>query len=68
MVKKTLLSMVVVMGLLALPQSASAGCLAGFEDCILAAAQKSTFWSAWWAYCDCELDAAECLRVAVIGR
>ena len=68
MVKKTLLSMVVVVGLLAVPRSASAGCLAGYEGCILAAAQRATFWSAWWAYCDCDLDAVECLRIAVIGR
>ena len=68
MVKKTLLSIVVVMGLLAVPRPASAGCLGGYGDCIIAAAQRATFWSAWWAYCDCDLDAAECLRVAVIGR
>ena len=67
MVKKTLLSIVVVMGLLAMARPANAGCLARYEDCILAAAQRATFWSAWWAYCDCDLDAVECMRVALIG-
>ena len=67
MVKKMLLSMVVVLGLLALPRPASAGCLAKFEDCVLAAGAKDTFWSAWWSYCDCEVDLAECIRVSLIG-
>ena len=67
MVKKTRLAMVVVLGLLAMPRSASAGCLGQYGGCIIAAAQRPTFWSAGWAYCDCELDYVECLRIALTG-
>ena len=67
MVKKTLLSVVVVMFLFAAPRPANAGCIKSFQDCGLAAATNSNPWYAWLAYCDCELDFAECLRVAVIG-
>lgn len=65
--KKTLLSMVVAMNLLAVARPANAGCRGQYGDCIIAAAQRATLWSAWWAYCDCELDYAECLRIALIG-
>ena len=67
MVKKTLLSVVVVLFLLAAPRPAMAGCTRDFENCVLAAAKLDSFWSAWLAYCDCELDYVECLRVAVVG-
>ena len=67
MVKKTLLSMVVVMCLLAAPRPALAGCLGSFGDCIKAAAAMDNVWYGWLAYCDCELDYLECLRIAIIG-
>jgi hypothetical protein len=67
MVKKTLLSMVVVTFLLAAPRPAIAGCIKEFQDCALAAARMDSVWYAWLAYCDCELDYLECLRIAVIG-
>ena len=67
MVKKTLLSMIVVTFLFAAPRPAHAGCAGTFQDCLVAAAKTDSYWSFWWAYCDCELDLAECLRVAVIG-
>ena len=67
MLKHTLLSMVVVMCLVAVPRPAHAGCGGKFQECLVAAAKTDSYWSFWWAYCDCELDLAECLRVAVIG-
>ena len=68
MVKKTLVSMVVVMLLVGSARTASANCLGKFGDCVVAASKTDSYWSFWWAYCDCELDLAECLRVAVIGN
>jgi hypothetical protein len=53
--------------LFAVPRPANAGCIKQFQDCGLAAANISNPIYAWLAYCDCELDFAECLRVAVIG-
>ena len=68
MVRKTLLSVVVVIALFAAPRPANAGCIKQFQDCGLAAVNNnSNPFYAWLAYCDCELDFAECLRVAVIG-
>jgi hypothetical protein len=67
MVKKTVLSVVVVMFFFAAPRPAVALCVDKYGACIKAAVLLDSVWSAWFAYCDCELDYIECMRISVIG-
>ena len=67
MLKKTLLALVVLVGLAATPRPAMAGCTTDLADCYTAAAKIDSFWYRWAAGLDCELDYTECVRVKLIG-
>ena len=67
MVKKILMTLVVIAGSLAAPRPAMAGCTTDLADCYLAAAKIDSFWYRWAAGLDCELDYAECVRIKLIG-
>lgn len=67
MVKKVLLTLVVLAGLVAVPRSAMAGCTVQLAECYEAAAKIDSFWYRWAAGLDCELDYAECVRIKLIG-
>jgi hypothetical protein len=67
MVKKVLFAALVLMGLVAVPQPALAGCTTALADCYTAAAKIDSFWYRWAAGLDCELDYVECVRVKLIG-
>ena len=67
MVKKILLALVVLTGLVATPRSAMAGCTTDLADCYERAAKIDSFWYRWAAGLDCELDYAECVRIKLIG-
>jgi hypothetical protein len=67
MVKKILLTVVVLSGLLAAPRSAMAGCTTTLADCYTTAAKIDSFWYRWAAGLDCELDYAECVRIMLLG-
>ena len=66
---KTLLTLVVLAGLLA-PPSAHAmvgGCTTTLAECYESAAKIDNFWYRWAAGLDCELDYAECVRIKLVG-
>jgi hypothetical protein len=67
MVKKMLLALVILSGVVAVPRAALAGCTTDLADCYTAASKIESFWYRWAAGLDCELDYAECVRVKVIG-
>ena len=67
MVKKMLFAVFVLMGVVASPQPAFAGCTTAFADCYVVAAKIESFWYRWAAGLDCELDYVECVRVKLIG-
>ena len=67
MVKKILLTLVVVAGMVAAPRPAMAGCTTDFAECLERAAKIDSFWYRWAAGLDCELDYAECVRIKLIG-
>jgi len=67
MVKKIVLALVVLSGIVASPRPAIAGCTTDFADCYIAAAKIDSFWYRWAAGLDCELDFTECTRVKLIG-
>jgi hypothetical protein len=67
MVKKILLALVVLAGLVAVPRTAMAGCTTDLADCFERAAKIDGFWYRWAAGLDCELDYAECVRIKLIG-
>lgn len=67
MVKKMLLAGVVMVGLVAVPRPALAGCTTTLAQCYEAAAGIDSFWYRWAAGLDCELDYAECVRIKLIG-
>lgn len=67
MVKKIVLTLVVLSGVIAAPRPALAGCTTGLADCYTAAAKVDSFWYRWAAGLDCELDYAECARIKIIG-
>ena len=67
MVKKIVLTLVVTTWLVAVPRPATANCTIWLGDCAIAANRLPSFWSAWAALIDCELDCVECIRVKVIG-
>lgn len=68
MVKKSVLTAIVLAGFVTVPRSAAAGCTSQFGDCAIAANRQPGFWSQYTAFIDCELDYVECLRIAVVGR
>ena len=68
MVKKILFAAIVVMGFLAVPRPALAGCTTDLADCYVAAAKIDSFWYRWAAGLDCELDYVDCAREKLIGR
>jgi hypothetical protein len=68
MVKKTLLTLVVLAGFAAAPQPALAGCTTDLADCYGRAAGIDSFWYRWAAGIDCELDYTDCVRRRLIGR
>jgi len=67
MVRKLLLSAIVLTGFMAAPRSAMAGCAYDLLDCYGRAAAIDNFWYRTAAGLDCELDYASCLRQRVIG-
>lgn len=67
MVKKMVLTLVVLAGFLSVPRTAMAMCATGLADCYVAAAKVDSFWYRWAAGIDCELDFAECTRLKLIG-
>jgi hypothetical protein len=67
MVKKVLLTLVVLAALAATPRPAIAGCTTALADCYTAAAKIDSFWYRWAAGLDCELDYTECVRIKLIG-
>lgn len=67
MVKKILFAAIVLMGFVAVPRPAIAGCTTTLADCYTAAAKIDSFWYRWAAGLDCELDYVECVRVKLIG-
>ena len=68
MVKKILMAVVIVAGLVAVPRTATAGCTTDLATCYEAAAKVDSFWYRWAAGLDCELDFTECLRIKLVGR
>lgn len=67
MVKKMLLAVLVVSGLVAVPRPVLAGCTTSLSDCMVAAAKIDSAWYRFAAGLDCELDYVECVRVKLIG-
>jgi hypothetical protein len=67
MVKKVLLSALVMAALLVAPRPAKAGCNSDLLDCYVRAATIDSFWYRTAAALNCELDYADCLRLAVVG-
>ena len=67
MVKKSLLGVFVLAGLVAAPRPAMAGCGMDLLDCYGRAAKIDNFWYRTAAGLDCEFDYADCLRQRVVG-
>lgn len=67
MVTKILLTAIVLVGAMAIPRSALAGCTTNMASCFEAAARIDSFWYRWAAGLDCELDFAECVRIKLVG-
>ena len=67
MLKKVVLSAVVLSGYVAMPRPVFAGCSGDLLDCYVRASQIDNFWSRTAAGLDCELDYAACLRLLLIG-
>lgn len=67
MVKKIVLTLVVLSGVVAVPRPAMAGCTTGLADCYTAAARVDSFWYRWAAGLDCEIDYAGCVRSRLLG-
>lgn len=68
MVKKMLLTLVVLAGFVTVPRTAMAGCTTDLADCYGRAARIDNFWYRWAAGLDCELEYTDCARRKVIGR
>ena len=67
MVKKVLLTALVLAGMAAAPPPLLAGCTTTLADCYTGAAKIDSFWYRWAAGLDCEFDYVECVRVKLIG-
>ena len=68
MVKKTLLTLVVLAGFAAAPRAAIAGCTTSLGECYERAARIDSFWYRWAAGLDCELNYTDCARRRILGR
>jgi hypothetical protein len=68
MVKKVLFAAIVLMGFVAVPRPAFAGCTVDLLDCYGRAARADSVWYRWAAGLDCELDYTDCVRRRLIGR
>lgn len=68
MVKKVLLSAVILMGFLGVPRVAMAGCGGDLLDCYTAAAGIDNFWYRTAAGLDCELQYASCIRQILVSN
>jgi hypothetical protein len=68
MVKKILLTLVVLAGFAGAPRSAMAGCTTDLADCYGRAAKIDNFWYRWAMGLDCELEYTDCARRKIIGR
>lgn len=68
MVKKVLLTLVVLTGFVAVPRTAMAGCAVDLLDCYGRASSIDNFWYRTAAGLDCELDFTDCVRRKLIGR
>ncbi len=68
MVKRLVLSVVVILGFMAVPRAAMAGCTSDLMDCYTQAAKIDNFWYRSAAGLDCELQYAGCLRAALIAN
>ena len=67
MVKNVLVSALVMAALVAAPRPANANCNADLLDCYARAAAIDNFWYRTAAALNCELDYADCLRLALVG-
>jgi len=70
MVKRALFALVVLVGLLAVPQQARAdedGCTVTLLGCYEKAAKIDSFWYRWAAGLDCELEFTGCVRRTLMG-
>ena len=67
MVKNILFAMVVVVGFVAVPRNARAGCVTDLIDCYGRAAKEDSFWVRTAMGLDCELDYADCVRRILVG-
>lgn len=67
MVKKVLLSAIVLTGVMAAPRPAMAGCTTDLLDCYAAAAKIDGFWYRTAAGLDCELAYAGCVRQTLLS-
>ena len=54
--------------LLGSSRPAHAGCMISFADCAVRAAAETSYWRSVFATADCELELADCVRRALIGR
>ena len=54
--------------ILADARPASAGCFMKLKDCYLTAANQSDWLDQWLMGLDCELDAVDCVRRAILGH
>ena len=67
MVKKIVLTLVVLSGALAVPRPAVAGCTTALADCYALAARVDSFWYRWATGLDCEIDYVGCVRSRLQG-
>ena len=67
MVKKIVLTLVVLSGAMAVPRPAMAGCTTELADCYVRAARVDSFWYRWATGLDCEIDYAGCVRTRLLG-
>jgi hypothetical protein len=67
MVKKIVLTLVVLSGAIAVPRPAVAGCTTELADCYLRAARVDSFWYRWATGLDCEIDYTGCVRTRLLG-
>jgi hypothetical protein len=68
MVKKILVTMVILASVLLAPRPALAQCATQLADCYTAAAKIDNFWYRWAAGIDCEIDYAGCVRDAMFAE
>ena len=67
MVKNVMVSALLMAALVVAPRPAKAGCTTDLLDCYTRAATIDSFWYRTAAGLNCELDYADCLRLALVG-